>query len=65
METEIFITDHYRWIDEITTVFRDILNHFTGEYIKNENMWSPMEYDEWQSNEFDKGKDYEYYNELN
>ena len=50
----------YRILDEITTVFRDRINHFTGEYIKDNNMWSPMEYDEWQSYEFDKGKNYEY-----
>lgn len=46
----------YRMDDHLTVVFRDRLNHSTGEYIKDNNMWSMEEYDEWQSHEFDRGK---------
>jgi hypothetical protein len=43
--------------DELTSVFRDRLNHSTGKYIKDNNMWSLSEYDEWQSYQFDRGKE--------
>ncbi len=47
----------YPMNDELTSVFRDRLNHSTGKYIKDNNMWSLSEYDEWQSYQFDRGKE--------
>lgn len=46
----------YEIEDSITEIWRDRINHETGEYIKDNEMWSPREYDEWQSYQHDLGK---------
>ena len=64
---ELFDKWGFPFADQITSLWRDYLNHETGEYIKDDNMWSIQEWEEWQSFQFDQGKEmqdnyYDYYN---
>lgn len=53
---ELFDKWGFPLADQITSLWRDYLNHETGQYIKDDNIWSIREWEEWESYQHDVGK---------